>query len=52
MVIARSFRNHFISLAGRLVNRSGKMILRTPARWPLVAVSVSLLTALAAALEI
>ena len=34
MVIARSFRNHFISLVGRLVNRSGKMILRTPARWP------------------
>ena len=34
MVIARSFRNHFISLVGRLVNRSGKITLRTPARWP------------------
>jgi len=34
MVVARSFRNHFISLVGRLVNRSGKIILRTPARWP------------------
>jgi hypothetical protein len=34
MVIARSFRNHFISLVGRLVNRSGKLTLRTPARWP------------------
>ncbi len=34
MVIARTFRNHFISLVGRLVNRSGKITLRTPARWP------------------
>ena len=34
MVIARTFRNHFISLVGRLVNRSGKTTLRTPARWP------------------
>lgn len=34
MVTARSFRSHFISLAGRLVNRSNKMVLRTPARWP------------------
>ena len=34
MVTARTFRNRFISLAGRLVNRSGKTLLRTPARWP------------------
>ncbi len=34
MVVARTFRNHFISLVGRLVNRSGKITLRTPARWP------------------
>ncbi|MHB8190640.1 MAG: transposase [Ferrimicrobium sp.] len=34
MVIARTFRNHFIGLMGRLVNRSGKITLRTPARWP------------------
>ncbi|MEX6428433.1 IS1380 family transposase [Ferrimicrobium acidiphilum] len=34
MVIARSFRRNFISLVGRLVNRSGKITLRTPARWP------------------
>lgn len=34
MVVARTFRNHFIGLAGRLVNRSGKLVLRTPARWP------------------
>ena len=34
MVTARSFRSHFISLAGRLVNRPNKMALRTPARWP------------------
>ena len=34
MVIARSFRRNFIALAGRLVNRSGKITLRTPARWP------------------
>ena len=34
MVVARTFRNHFIGLVGRLVNRSGKLVLRTPARWP------------------
>ena len=34
MVVARTFRNRFIAIAGRLVNRSGKIVLRTPARWP------------------
>ena len=33
MVVARTFRNRFIAIAGRLVNRSGKIVLRTPARW-------------------
>jgi hypothetical protein len=33
MVAAPSFYNHFISLVGGLVNRSGKITLRTQARW-------------------
>ena len=34
MVVARSFRNQFVCVPARLVNRSGKLILRTPTRWP------------------
>ncbi|WP_245790469.1 hypothetical protein [Ferrithrix thermotolerans] len=34
MVIARSFRRNFLALAGRLVNRSGKVMLCIWARWP------------------
>jgi hypothetical protein len=48
MVVARSFRNHFISLVGRLVNRSGKITLRTPARWPFANAFMSALTSLRA----
>ena len=48
MVIARSFRRNFISLVGRLVNRSGKITLRTPARWPWVGAFMSALITLRA----
>ena len=34
MVVARTFRSHFVAIAARLVNRSGKMLLRAPIRWP------------------
>lgn len=34
MVVTQTFRNQFVSLPARLVNRSHKFILRTPARWP------------------
>ncbi len=48
MVIARSFRRNFISLVGRLVNRSGKITLRTPARWPWAGAFMSALITLRA----
>ncbi|MHB8190326.1 MAG: IS1380 family transposase [Ferrimicrobium sp.] len=48
MVIARTFRNHFVAIAGRLVNRSGKMVLRTPTRWPWAKAFLGALTALRA----
>lgn len=34
MVVANTFRSRFIAIAGRIVNRSGRLVLRTPARWP------------------
>lgn len=32
--VARTIRTHFVSLPGRLVNRSGKPTLRAPSHWP------------------
>ena len=34
MVVGSSLRTRFISMPGRLVNRSGRRVLRAPARWP------------------
>ncbi len=34
MVVGSSLRTRFISMPGRLVNRSGRLVLRAPARWP------------------
>lgn len=34
LVVARSVRTKFLSIPGRLVNRSGIRTLRAPARWP------------------
>ncbi|WP_298381632.1 transposase [Ferrimicrobium sp.] len=48
MVIARSFRRNFISIVGRLVNRSVKITLRTPARWPWAKAVMSTLSTLRA----
>jgi hypothetical protein len=34
MVTGSGLRTHIVALPGRLVNRSGRWVLRTPARWP------------------
>jgi Transposase DDE domain group 1 len=34
LVVARTVRSRFIALPGRLVNRSGRITLRGPERWP------------------
>ena len=34
MVVGSSLRTRFISMPRRLVNRSGRLVLRAPARWP------------------
>lgn len=34
LVVARSVRNQLIAIAGRLVNRSGRTVLRLPRHWP------------------
>lgn len=34
MVNGSGLRSRIVSLPGRLVNRSGRLVLRTPARWP------------------
>jgi hypothetical protein len=34
LTVARTVRNRLLALPGRLVNRSGKFVLRLPERWP------------------
>ena len=34
LTVARTIRNRFLALPGRLVNRSGRHVLRLPSRWP------------------
>jgi hypothetical protein len=34
LTVARTIRHRLLALPGRLVNRSGRLVLRLPARWP------------------
>lgn len=34
LIVAKSFRRRYLNVPARLVNRSGRMTLRLPARWP------------------
>ncbi len=34
LTVARTVRSHVLALPGRLVNRSGRLVLRLPDRWP------------------
>jgi len=34
LTVARTIRSRLLALPGRLVNRSGRLVLRLPARWP------------------
>lgn len=34
LIVAKTIRRRFLNLPARLVNRSGRLTLRLPARWP------------------
>lgn len=34
LIVAKAFRRRYLNVPGRLVNRSGRLTLRLPARWP------------------
>jgi hypothetical protein len=43
LTVARTIRSRLLGLPGRLVNRSGRLVLRLPARWPWAATFITAL---------